>query len=225
MLWGLYPAAKAATAPMTITAGECSSGGGPEPATLERLVRTAFWLGRPPSMTQAKRGVHVEAGVNQRIDYRRQVLHTHQDHKRGAAASQGIPVQGAARIAGGRVAGDHRETLRDAAVSQRYAGQLGCRDGRRDAGDDLDRDSGLRAGDDLFHAAAEHERVPALEPDHDPALHGPRLTRMSLISSWGVNRPRGIFETSMISTPSRSPSRTANGASRSTTTTSASAKA
>ena len=49
----LYPAAKAATAPMTITAGECSSGAGPEPATLERLVNTARWLGK------------------------RQVLHTH----------------------------------------------------------------------------------------------------------------------------------------------------
>lgn len=38
-----------------------------------------------------------------------------------------------------------------------------------------------------------------------------------------VNRPRGIFETSMNSTPSRSPSRTASGSNRSTTTTSASA--
>ena len=52
-----------------------------------------------------------------------------------------------------------------------------------------------------------------------------RSTSTALISSWGVDRPRGILETSTISMPSRRPSSTASGASRSTTTTSASARA
>jgi len=51
-----------------------------------------------------------------------------------------------------------------------YAGQLRCRDRGRHAGDDLDRDAGPLARDDLFHTAAEHERVPALEPYNDQAL-------------------------------------------------------
>ena len=48
-----YEAAKAATAPMTVTAGERSPGGAPELATAASVVRTTCWLGRPPSMTQA----------------------------------------------------------------------------------------------------------------------------------------------------------------------------
>ena len=55
-------------------------------------------------------------------------------------------------------------------MSQRYAGQLGRSDGGRHSGDHLDRYAGLPARDGFFHAASEHERVPALEPDHDPTL-------------------------------------------------------
>lgn len=120
--------------------------------------------------------------------------------------------------------GDHGETLRDTAMSQRDSSQPGGSDGGAQAGDDLDRNPGLRAGDDLFPAAPEDERIPTFEPDHDKTLaRCPDQDGVDL--PWGVKRPRGIFETSMIWTPSPSPSRTASGASRSTTTTSASANA
>src|ERR1035437_1237441 len=66
--------------------------------------------------------------------------------------------------------GDHRESLRDAAVSQRNTGQFRGGNRGRHTGHDLDLDSGLSAGDDLFHAASEHERVSAFEPDYDTTL-------------------------------------------------------
>src|SRR5690606_32419748 len=45
-------------------------------------------------------------------------------------------------------------------------------DGAGDAGHDGDGDAGAGAGDHLLAAAAEHERVAALEPDHELAFSG-----------------------------------------------------
>ena len=73
------------------------------------------------------------------------------------------------RVARRQVAGDDDELVGEAAVGHRDAGQR--RDGDRagDAGDHLDRDARGHARLELLHAAAEDERVAALEPHHPPA--------------------------------------------------------
>ncbi len=68
--------------------------------------------------------------------------------------------------------GDNREVLRDAAMRDRDARVGRDRDRAGDAGYDLERHAGPDAGQRFFAAAAEHERVAALEPDH--ALAGQR---------------------------------------------------
>ena len=58
-------------------------------------------------------------------------------------------------------------------MRHRDAGVGGRRHRGADAGHDLERDAGLRQRQRLLAAAAEHERVAALQPHHDAA--SPRL--------------------------------------------------
>ena len=63
-------------------------------------------------------------------------------------------------------AGDERDAVRDAAMRDRDADRRRRREPRRDAGHDLTLDAGLAQREHLLAAAAEHERIAALEP-HD----------------------------------------------------------
>ena len=54
-------------------------------------------------------------------------------------------------------------------MGHRDAGVGGHRDRGADAGHHLEGDAGLRQRQGLLAAAAEHERVAALEPHHDAA--------------------------------------------------------
>src|SRR5437667_168960 len=82
------------------------------------------------------------------------------------AGGERLPVHGRARVRGVEMGGHDREVLGDAPVGDRDPGA--GRDGHR-AGDprhDLERDPGPDAGQRLLAAAAEDERVAALEPYH-----------------------------------------------------------
>ncbi len=63
------------------------------------------------------------------------------------------------------------------------AGQCGRRDGGGDAGHHFERDAGVDQRQGLLAAAAEHERVAALEPHHLEARRGrvDQLTRDGLL--------------------------------------------
>src|ERR1700733_1220941 len=64
------------------------------------------------------------------------------------------------------------ELLRYPAMCERYAGRGRDGHGARYAGPDRDGDSGPQARQDLLAAAAEDERVPALDPDHESPRPG-----------------------------------------------------
>ncbi len=79
-----------------------------------------------------------------------------------ASASQST---GGRRMLGAHMARDDGELLGDSAVRDRDACEFGPSNGGRHSGDDPHRDALLRAGEPLFAAPPEHERVAALEPD------------------------------------------------------------
>ena len=77
------------------------------------------------------------------------------------------------------MAGDEGDGAGPAAVGQRQAGVGRRPQRRRHAGNDLVIDAGLGQRFRLFAAAAEHERVAALEADHAPAGAG-RLDHLQM---------------------------------------------
>ena len=95
----------------------------------------------------------------------RQRAHAHVEDERAREAGERGPVDRRVRLVRVLVAGDERDAAGQLAVRDRDA-----RVGRRgDAGGharhDLERDAGLVQHQRLLAAAAEHERVAALEPD------------------------------------------------------------
>ena len=83
------------------------------------------------------------------------------------------------------VAGDEHAGLGMVAMGERNAGTRRTAQRRGDAGHDLDGDAGCGQRLDLLAAAAEHERIAALQPHHALAGAGQRDSR-SLISSCGT---------------------------------------
>ncbi len=91
----------------------------------------------------------------------------HVDDQRRVRIDEARPVEVEAVVLLG-VAGDEADAVRQAAMGQRNAG-VGAAAGRRgDAGDDLEGDAGGGQSLRLLAAAAEGERIAALQPD-DPA--------------------------------------------------------
>jgi hypothetical protein len=65
------------------------------------------------------------------------------------------------------VRGERRHRLRDAPMRHRDESRLRHGRDRRDAGDELEGDTGVGERERLLPAAAEHERVAALEADDE----------------------------------------------------------
>ena len=98
------------------------------------------------------------------------------------------------------------------------------RDRARDAGHDFERHAGRDARLGLLAAAAEHERVAALEP-HDRAAGAPRSTSTSLICSWVIATPaRRLAHVDELGVRAARARAARGDASRSYTTTSARAQ-
>ena len=82
---------------------------------------------------------------------------------------------------------------RDAAVRDRNAGEAGRANGGGDAGHDFERDAGGLQGEGFLAAAAEHERIAALQAHHPHAL-----TR-------GFDQQRSISGCGVCARPARLP--------------------
>jgi len=95
-------------------------------------------------------------------------LEAHQDHERVDGPRQPRPVDAGLALARLLVAGHHRERRGDAAMRERDPRVGRDRDGRADAGNDLERNAGPRQRVGFFAAPSEDERIAALET-HDPA--------------------------------------------------------
>ena len=96
-----------------------------------------------------------------------------------ASASQSVSVRALRRVL---VAGDDRDVRRHAAVRHRDPGVRGRGDRAGDAGHDLERHAGGEQRLGLLAAAAEHERVAALQPHDGHRRPRPRSTSSALIS-------------------------------------------
>jgi hypothetical protein len=124
--------------------------------------------GAPVDDGRRRGGVHIVG--DQVLGNDGQVGHAHVEDQRAFPAGQGLPVEGGVGLVVGLVAGDERHAARQAAVRYWDAGIRRRRDGRRDAGDDLEGDAGLDDLQGLLAAAAEDHGVAALEAHHPLAL-------------------------------------------------------
>ena len=96
----------------------------------------------------------------------RQRAHAHVEDERAGEARERRPVERRLRLVGVLVAGDERHAAGELAVRDGDAGVGGRGDAGGDAGHDLELDPGLAQPQRLLAAAAEHERVAALQPHH-----------------------------------------------------------
>jgi hypothetical protein len=102
----------------------------------------------------------------------RQLPDPHVEDQRAREAGERVPVERGARLLGILVARDERHRGGGVAVGHRDARIRGGGDARRHARHHLERHAGRGEHLGLLAAAAEHERIPALQP-HD-ALAGAR---------------------------------------------------
>ena len=194
-----------------------------EPARGASVVRIVRWVGVEPSHT-IPTGVSGDRPFSTRAAAIAGAVSTPSARRRCRAAARSPASRPATRVPGRQVAGDDHELVGEAAVGHRDARQRGDGDRAGDTRHHLDRDPGADARVELLHAAAEHERVAALErTTRLPA--SARSTRSSLICSWAIDRPRGSLEASMTSTSVGSEASSDRGARWSATTTSACASA
>ncbi len=95
--------------------------------------------------------------------------HPHEHDEGAPGPGQRVPVHGAGRADGGaHPAGHHRDRRGQTALRHRDAGHGRHAESGRHAGHDLPVDARVAQDLDLLAAAAEHEGISALEPDHDP---------------------------------------------------------
>ena len=100
----------------------------------------------------------------------RQILHrhVHDDHRRGGG--DGLPVYIGRHLAGRIMAGEKDHRVIGVAVGGGQTGISQAADAGGDAGHDAERNPGLDQVLAFFAAAAEHEGIAALEPQHPLAL-------------------------------------------------------
>ena len=162
------PGPRSATVPITITAGGRTPASAMAPGSSASVARVARCAGQPAVAVTATPGSPASRPFPTAARRRsRRCVST-------AISSTSVPRSRAdaaqstsdSRLPGRHVPGDDDELVRDAAVGDRDPGQRGHRDGAGDARHHLDRDARGDAGLQLLAAAAEHERVAALEP-HD----------------------------------------------------------
>lgn len=94
----------------------------------------------------------------------------HEDDFGSGSLGDGRPIDVAGRLGWVLVARDHHEAGTGIAVSDRDAGVIGNGDGGRDAGDDLEGDTGLGEFLGFFAAAPKHIGIAPLEADDSATL-------------------------------------------------------
>ena len=103
-----------------------------------------------------------EAGLHQLSRDPLQIVHHHVEHDRLSGARERRPIE----ILVGAVAGGENDGAIDAAQRRRDRRRRQRRKPRGDAGNDAERHAGGGKRHRLLAAAAEHERIAALEPQH-----------------------------------------------------------
>ena len=150
----------------SVTAGAPMPASATAAAIVSSVAVTTRWRGSVPHSTTAT-GVDAARPCSiRRCAISAQAPDAHQEDERVDARREMRPVDAGVVLRGIFVAGDDGERRREPAVRHRDARVRGRGDGRRDAGDDLERDAGGGQRLRLLAAAAEDERVAALQP-HD----------------------------------------------------------
>src|SRR5919198_2712864 len=119
--------------------------------------------GGGPRHDDGPRRVPGPAGVEQLAAQVGQTARRHQHDDR--VRPELVPADRGLRVTA--VPRHDRERGGDSPVRDRDAGRCGSREGGAEAGDDLVRDAERRQSPQLLAAPPEHERIAALEPDHD----------------------------------------------------------
>ena len=137
-----------------------SRGGDPRQRAGDRPL-----LGARPVGDDRGRRIGRHPGLDQPAGVRGQRRDAHQQHERARRGRQRRPVEVALRLGRILVAGHDRDLGRHAALRDGDSRVGGDGVGRRDPGDDLESHPGGRQRQRLLAAAAEDERIAALEAD------------------------------------------------------------
>ncbi len=152
-------------------------------------------LPRPGAAFDRRRGL---LGIAPAGDQRRGVLaqpfDPHVEDERAGEGGEGRPVERRLGLLGILVAGDEGDRGGVVAVGDRDAGVGGRGDPGGDPGDDLELDPGGAQRFALLAAAAEDERVAALQPHDAPPAFAASISR-SPISSCGTEGTPGCLPT------------------------------
>ena len=127
-------------------------------------------VGPGATLDRGGRLVGIAPRGDQALADARQVLDAHVEDERPGKRRQRRPVDRRGLLLGVLVPGDERDRRGVVAVGDGDPGVGGGGDPRRHSGHDLERHPGGPQGLGLLAAAAEDERVAALEADHRPPL-------------------------------------------------------
>ena len=123
-------------------------------------------FGPGPPTHRRDRRVRIPTVLDEQVDDRIEAPGAHENHERPAGLRERGPIGVGGSLRGILVAGHDGEVRREAAVGDRDSCVGGCRDRAGDTGHDFERNARVDEHLGLFAAAAEHERVAALEPHH-----------------------------------------------------------
>ena len=144
---------------------------------------TTAWSSSVPPGNRRRRRCRIHAVLDKPRRELPQPDKPHVDDQRLIRLRQFRPVEIDDIVA--QMAGDEPDGLRPVAMGQRYAGVRRASERGGNAGNDLEVDAMPAQCLDLFAAAAEDERVPALEARHPPTL--PRIAEQERVD---VRLPR-----------------------------------
>ena len=171
---------------------------GRAPAMSRASRRTTRWSGSVPRSTIAAGSSASRPSAIELLGDARQLAHAHVE-ARACPGTRPAPASrsrlGLARVL---VAGDERDRAGDVALRHGDARVGGRRDAGGHAGHDLELDAGRAQRLGLLAAAAEDERVAALQP-HDPRPARACSTSSAVVSSCGTCSPPPTLPTSISS--------------------------
>ena len=162
---------RAATGPNTRIDGGRRPWRSTSAASVSSVATAAFWPGSVPRSIAAAGSAGIAPRLDQAPGDVGQVLDAHVEDERSREVGERLPVERRLGLIWVLVAGDERDRRGVVAVCDGNARVRGSGDTRGDTGHDLEVHAGRSASFGLLAAAAEHERVAALEPHHaEPPL-------------------------------------------------------
>ena len=182
----------AATGPTSVIAGARMPSSAARSATSASVASSVRWPGSVPRSTTATGSSGGAAALDELLRDPRQRAHAHVEDERAREGGERGPVELGLRLGRVLVARDERDAAGDLALGDGDARVGGRGDAGGDARHDLERDARLAQQQRLLAAAAEHERVAALEPHH--AAAGARVLEQERVRVLlGDLRPRALL--------------------------------